>query len=92
MSYKLFNRFLFLISIILLLPNLTIFSNNTTVHNYYSLNLIQSIESERFEGYNLIVFGCIIGAFIAVVIRRRKRGAVPNPHEQIAIKKSDGSG
>ena len=40
----------------------------------------------------LIVFGCIIGAFIAVVIRRRKRGAVPNPHEQIAIKKSDGSG
>ena len=56
MSKKLFKRLLFLILILLISPNLTVFSNNSAIQNYYSFNIIQSIETERFEGYNLFVF------------------------------------
>lgn len=56
MSYKLLNRFIFFMFILLLFPNLTVFSNNVIVQNYSDFNIIQNIHSERFEGYNLFVY------------------------------------
>ncbi len=56
MSPKLFKRFILLIFILLILPNLAVFSNNTAIQNHYGVNLDQNIQSERFEGYNLFIF------------------------------------
>jgi len=50
-----FKQFLFLIFVLLISPNFTAFSNATN-QNCYGFNFIQSVQIERFEGYNLFVF------------------------------------